>query len=325
MAVEAYLAAARKLDRYPDGSARAIREAIGAHFGLSPDRIVCGAGSDELINLLAEAYAGPGGEGIMSAHGFLIYKIALLARGAKVVMAPESDRRADVDAILARVNERTRIVFIANPNNPTGTYLPFDEVRRLREGLPDEVLLVIDAAYAEYVRRNDYEAGLELVATTDSTVMTRTFSKIHGLAALRLGWAYCPKAVADVLNRIRGPFNVSGPTMDAGIAALEDKAHVERAIAHNDKWLAWLETRLVELGLEITPSAANFVLIHFPSQAGRTAIDADRFLTERRILLRAVKDYGFPNALRMTVGTGAENEAAMTALADFMRANGRPA
>lgn len=323
-ALAAYRAAAASLDRYPDGSQRALREAIGARYGLNPARIVCGAGSDELINLLAEAYLGPGGEGIMSAHGFLIYKIAMLARGGTVVMAPERDRRTDVDAILERVNERTQIVFIANPNNPTGTYVPFDGLRRLRAQLPERVLLVIDAAYAEYVRRNDYEAGMELVATTDNTVMTRTFSKIHGLAALRVGWAYCPQAIADVLNRIRGPFNVSGPGMAAAVAALEDTGHVERAMAHNEVWLAWLEQRLVELGLEITPSAANFVLIHFPDTPGRTAADADRFLTERRILLRAVKDYGFPNALRMSVGSEAENKAAIAALTDFMR-NGRPA
>lgn len=317
-AVEAFHQAARELDRYPEGSARALREAIGAHFGLSPERIVCGAGSDELIGLLAAAYAGPGTEGIMTEHGFLIYKIAMLTHGAKPVMAAETDNRADVDAILARVSARTRVVFVANPNNPTGTYLPFDELRRLRSGLPEHVLLVIDAAYAEYVRRNDYESGFELVATTENTVMTRTFSKIYGLAALRIGWAYCPKAVAEVLNRIRGPFNLSGPAMAAGVAAVADTTHVERAIAHNDKWLPWLEARLRAIGLGSTPSVANFVLIHFPDEPGRRAADADLFLAERRILLRAVKDYGFPNSLRMTVGTEAENQAAIGALTDFM-------
>ena len=174
------------------------------------ERIVCGAGSDELLSLLAHAYLGPGDEAIFTEHGFLLYRIIILANGATPVVAPEKDLRTDVAAILARVTERTKAVFLANPNNPTGTYVSFDEVRKLREGLPAHVLLVLDAAYAEYVQRNDYEAGIELVATTSNTVMTRTFSKIHGLAALRLGWAYCPEAVADVLNRIRGPFNVSG-------------------------------------------------------------------------------------------------------------------
>ncbi len=227
-AVEAYLAAAATLSRYPDGSARPLREALAKLYGLDPARIVCGAGSDELLNLLAQAYLGPGDEAIYTEHGFLVYRIAILARGAVPVVAPEKDLTADVDAILARVTPRTRIVFIANPNNPTGTYLSFDEVKRLRAGLPDDVLLVLDAAYAEYVRRNDYEAGIELVATTHNTVMTRTFSKIYGLASLRLGWAYCPAPVADALNRIRGPFNVSGPAIAAGIAALEDQAHVQR-------------------------------------------------------------------------------------------------
>src|SRR5262245_11076506 len=207
-AIEAYVAAANSLSRYPDGSARALREAIGKMYGLDPGHIVCGAGSDELLNLLATAYLGPGDEAIYSEHGFLVYKIAILARGATPVGAPETALTANVDAILARVTDKTRLVFIANPNNPTGTYIPFDEVKRLRAGVPDDVLLVLDAAYAEYVRRNDYEAGIELVATTHNTVMTRTFSKIYGLAYLRIGWAYCPAEVADVLNRMWGPSNV---------------------------------------------------------------------------------------------------------------------
>ena len=212
------------MSRYPDGSARPLREAIAKLYGLDPARIVCGAGSDELLNLLATAYLGPGDEAIYSRHGFLVYRIVILASGATPVVAPEKNLTADVDEILARVTPATRMVFLANPNNPTGTYLTFDEVKRLRAGLPDDVLLVLDAAYAEYVRANDYEAGIELVATTHNTVMTRTFSKIYGLASLRIGWAYCPDAVADALNRIRGPFNVSGPAIAAGVAALEDRA-----------------------------------------------------------------------------------------------------
>ncbi len=192
-AVEAYLAAASSLSRYPDGSARGLRDAIAKTYGLDAKRIVCGAGSDELLNLLAAAYLGPGDEAIYSEHGFLVYRIAILARGATPVVAPETELTADVDAILARVTPATRMVFVANPNNPTGTYLSSDEVKRLRTRLPEHVLLVLDAAYAEYVRANDYEAGIELVATTSNTVMTRTFSKIYGLASLRIGWAYCPQ------------------------------------------------------------------------------------------------------------------------------------
>ena len=200
-----------------------------------------------------------------------MYKIATLSSGAKPVPVPEKDYRADVDAILARVSDKTKIVFLANPNNPTGTYIPHDEVRRLHKGLPSHTLLVLDAAYCEYVRRNDYEAGLELVATTENTVMTRTFSKIYGLAALRLGWAYCPAAVADVLNRVRGPFNVTAPAIAAGVAALSDRAHVETAVAHNEKWLPWVTAEIEKLGLKVTPSVGNFVLIHFPAEKGRDA------------------------------------------------------
>ncbi len=191
-AVAAYKAAAGSLERYPDGSATALRQAIAGHYGLNADRIVCGAGSDEILNLIAHAYLGPGLEGLFCEHGFLVYKIATQAHGGTPVIAPEKNLTSDVDALLARVSERTRVVFLANPNNPTGTYIPHDEVRRLRAGLRSDILLVLDAAYAEYVRRNDYEAGLELVATTENTVMTRTFSKIYGLAGLRIGWAYGP-------------------------------------------------------------------------------------------------------------------------------------
>ncbi len=321
-AIEAYLAAAAALSRYPDGSARPLREAIAKLYGLDAARIVCGAGSDELLNLLAGAYLGPGDEAIYSAHGFLVYKIAILARGATPVVAPETDLTASVDAILACVSPRTRLVFIANPNNPTGTYLPFDEVKRLREGLPPDVLLVLDAAYAEYVRRNDYEAGIELVATTDNTVMTRTFSKIYGLASLRIGWAYCPVEIAAALNRIRGPFNVSGPAIAAGVAALEDQAWVQRGAEHNELWRGRVAEALSGVGLGVTPSVANFLLLHFPSANGKSAQAADKFLHERRIILRRVEEYGLPDCLRMTIGTEDENRAAIDALTSFMTGNG---
>ncbi|HVB89743.1 MAG TPA: histidinol-phosphate transaminase, partial [Beijerinckiaceae bacterium] len=226
--------------------------------------------------------------------------------------------RADVDALLARVNERTRIVFLANPNNPTGTFLPFEEVKRLHAALPSNVLLVLDAAYAEYVRRNEYSAGLELVSTNDNVVMTRTFSKIYGLASLRLGWCYAPAEVCDVLNRIRGPFNVNSAAIEAGIAALRDGAHVEVAAAHNERWLAWLTREISALGLVVTPSVANFLLIHFPPSRGRSAAQADAFLTSRGLVLRNVEAYGLPDALRMTIGTEEANRLVVAALADFL-------
>jgi len=321
-AIEAYLAAAPYLSRYPDGSATRLREAIAKLYGLDPARIVCGAGSDELLNLLASAYLGPGDEAIYSEHGFLVYRIAILARGAAPVVAPETALTANVDAILARVTPATRMVFLANPNNPTGTYLSFDEVKRLRAGLPESVLLVLDAAYAENVRANDYESGIELVATTENTVMTRTFSKIYALASLRIGWAYCPAAIADALNRIRGPFNVSGPAIAAGVAALEDRALMQRAAEHNEVWLGRMAEALSALGLTVTPSVANFLLIHFPKTKGRSAVEADRFLHSRRIILRRVQEYGFPDALRMTIGTEDDNLAVLGALKAFMGANG---
>ncbi len=317
-AVAAYKAVAAHLEDYPEGSAAELREAIGRVFGLDPDRIVCGAGSDDLLNLIADAYLADGDEAIHTTHGFLVYPIATLGSGATPIVAPEKNYTADVDAILQRVSARTKLVFLANPNNPTGTYLPFDEIKRLHRGLPPHVLLVIDAAYAEYVRRNDYEAGIELVATSDNVVMCRTFSKIYGLAALRLGWLYGPAHVVDAINRIRGPFNVNSAAQAAGVAAIQDTAHIEAGRAHNDKWLAWLLAEIPKLGLEVTPSIANFVLIHFPTAKGRTAEDADAFLTKRGLILRRVKAYKLPNALRMTVGSEEANRLVVAALAEFM-------
>ena len=216
--------------------------------------------------------------------------------------------------MLAAVTRKTKVVFLANPNNPTGTYIPFDEVKRLHQGLPPHVLLVLDAAYAEYVQRNDYESGIELVATSDNVVMCRTFSKIHGLAALRLGWMYGPAHVIDAINRIRGPFNVNAPAIAAGIAAIEDTAHQERSREHNARWLAWLTEEIGKLGLKVTPSVANFVLIHFPETKGRTAKDADAFLTARGLMLRQVAAYKLPHALRMSVGTEEANKLVVAAL-----------
>ena len=310
------------LELYPDGSATRLREAIAARYGLDPNRLICGAGSDELLALITHAYVGPGDEGIFTEHGFLVYRIAILAAGGVPVVAPEKDLRTDVDAILAKVTEKTKIVFLANPNNPTGTYIPFDEVKRLHAALPPHVVLVLDAAYAEYVRRNDYESGLELVATSENVVMTRTFSKIYGLANLRLGWMVAPPHIADAVNRIRGPFNVSGPAMAAGIAAIQDEAHIARAVEHNEKWLAWLTREIEALGLKVTPSVGNFLLIHFPETKGKTAKDADALLTSRGLVLRAVGAYHLPNALRMSVGTEEANRGVVTALAELMGKKG---
>ncbi len=317
-AIEAYRAAAARLEDYPDGASTELREAIGRAFGLDPARIVCGAGSDEILGMLATAYLREGDEVIHTEHGFLMYPIYALSHGAKPIVVREKEYTADIDAILAAVTERTRIVFIANPNNPTGTYVPFDEIKRLHRRLPPNVILVLDAAYAEYVQRNNYEAGIEMVATCENVVMCRTYSKIHGLAAVRLGWLYGPAHIVDVLNRVRSPFNINTPAMKAGIAAIEDTAHIEKSVAHNARWLPWLTEEIGKLGLKVTPSVANFVLIHFPETKGRTAADADAFLMQRGLILRRVAGYGLPNALRMTVGTEEANRLVVKALEEFL-------
>ena len=233
-------------------------------------------------------------------------------------MAPETNYTVSVDAMLKAVTAKTKVVFLANPNNPTGTYIPFDEVKRLHQSLPPHVLLVLDAAYAEYVQRNDYESGIELVATSENVVMCRTFSKIYALAALRLGWMYGPPHVVDAINRIRGPFNVNAAAIAAGIAAIRDSEHVERSRAHNTQWLAWLTEQIGKLGLTVTPSVGNFLLIHFPETNGRTAKEADAFLTKRGLILRQVSGYKLPNALRMSVGTEEANRLMVQALTDFL-------
>lgn len=321
-ALEAFVAAGTRLEDYPDGAAQVLREAIGAVYGIDPNRIICGAGSDEILNLVAHAYIGPGDETIYCEHGFLVYKIATLASGGVPVVAKEKNLTADVDAILDCVTPRTKLVFLANPNNPTGTYLPLEEVTRLHAALPPGVLLVLDAAYAEYVRRNDYDTGLELALKSDNVLMTRTFSKIHGLAALRIGWAVGAAHVIDAMNRIRGPFNMNTPALLAGAAAIADVDHLEKSVAHNERWLPWLTQEIESLGLKVTPSVANFLLIHFPDTPGRTAKEADAFLTKRGIVLRAVASYGLPNSLRMTVGSEEANRLVVHALSDFMAGAG---
>jgi len=325
-AIEAYSAVASSLELYPDGAATALREALAEPLGLNPNRIVCGNGSDDLLGMIAHAYIGPGDEAIFTEHGFLVYRIVTLASGGVPVVVPETDKTADVDHILAAVTERTRVVFLANPNNPTGTYLPQSEVRRLHAALPPHVLLVLDAAYAEYVRRNDYEAGIELVGASENVVMTRTFSKIHGLAALRVGWLYAPDHIVDALNRIRGPFNVNAPGLAAAAAAIRDRAFMEAAVDHNATWLPWLTEAFTALGIDVTPSQGNFLLLNFPERSGVSAEAADRYLLDEGIVLRRLEPYGLPNALRMSIGTEAANKATVAALTEFMaRAAGQTA
>lgn len=317
-AKKAYKKAADSLFRYPDGGATALREAIAETYDLDSNRIVCGAGSDEIIQFLCTAYAGVGDEIIYSEHGFLMYAIYGKIAGAKPVAAPEIDLTACVDTIMTLVSEKTKIVFLANPNNPTGTYMPASEVARLREELPEEVLLVIDGAYAEYVSEDDYTTAQELVDAGENTVMTRTFSKIYGLAALRIGWAYCPESVVDVLNRVRGPFNVSAPAIAAATAAVKDQEFVAKAKEHNDEWLPWLSEALRDLGLIVYPSVGNFILVDFP-EGDKNAQAADAYLRSEGIIVRDVSSYGLGQCLRITIGTEEENKAVAEALKAFMK------
>jgi histidinol-phosphate aminotransferase len=316
-AAAAFAEAARDLSLYPEGTARLLREAIAHRYGLDPARIVCGAGSDEIFFMLGRAYLAPGDDIVISQYAFSIYKIIAQQSGANVRRAGNDGYAASVDAMLAQVTPRTKLVFLDNPNNPTGMYLPFAEVRRLHAGLPESVLLVIDAAYAEYVRRNDYSSGLELASETENVIMTRTFSKIYGLAGLRLGWAYGPAGVIDALNRVRAPFNCSIPAQSAGVAAMADTAFLEQSAAHNEAELARVSASLAARGYDVVSGVGNFVLVNFAEAPGRTAADADAFLRERGVIVRALHVYGLPNALRITIGTQAQNDAVLAALSEF--------
>ena len=318
LAIKAMQEALADSHRYPDGGADHLKAAIAKRFSLDAERIVCGSGSDELIHLLTLAYAGPGDEVLYSAHGFLMYRLSALGTGAQPVAAPERDLRTDVDALLKAVTSRTRLVFIANPNNPTGSYVTVDELSRLHAGLPDDVILAIDAAYAEYVHAPDYSHGQELVDRAENVVMTRTFSKLFGLGALRLGWLYGPPGVVDVMNRVRGPFNVNRLAQIAGVAALEDLDHQERSVAHNDHWLPRMAQAIAGLGLTVYPSVANFLLIGFPKEGGKTADAASAFLERDGIVARPMAGYGLPDCLRLSIGIEDENKAVIESLERFL-------
>ncbi len=317
LAVEAYRAASDRMHVYPDGDSLRLRQRLAEQHQLDIDGIVCGAGSDELLTLLGRAYAGPGDEIVYSAHGFLMYSIIARSVGALPVAAPEWALTTDVDAVLAKVNERTRVVYLANPNNPTGSYVTSSEMARLQSALPDRVLLVLDAAYAEFIHASDYDPGGALVAAHDNVVMVRTFSKVYGLAALRVGWLYGPAAVVDAVNRIRSPFNLSTPAQAAAGAALEDEAHRDRAIANNDTVRPWFTARLEDLGLIVNPSVGNFVLVQFPDSDGQDAAAAFGALRQRGILTRRMGAYGLPTWLRMSIGSEVDMAQVVETLAEF--------
>ncbi len=313
----AFLAEADRLAVYPDGGHARLRAAIARAHGIEAERIVCGNGSDELIALLCKAYAGPGSEVLHSAHGFLMYRLSALAAGATPVAVPERDLTTDIDALIARLSEATRLVFLANPNNPTGTMVAEAELARLADALPPAALLVLDGAYAEYVRAPGYDGGIGLVAARDNVVTTRTFSKIHGLAALRLGWAYAPEHVIDVMNRVRGPFNVTAPALAAGEAAIAAGDYVEHCRIANEVWRDWLAKEIAAAGFPVTPSRANFLLV----ETGGRKAQVDAGLKARGIVVRGMAGYGLPEHLRISVG----DEEACRAVAAAMAALGEGA
>ena len=310
---EAFLRAVRDLHRYPNTDHAGLRQAIGEVWALDPRRIVCGVGSDEIIHFLCQAYAGPGDEVIHTEHGFAMYRISALAAGATPVEVPERERTTDVDAILAAATPRTKLVFIANPNNPTGTMIGEGELARLADGLPPQALLVLDGAYAEYVE--GYDAGAALIAARDNVVMTRTFSKIYGLGGLRVGWGYGPQEVVDTLNRVRGPFNLSTAALMAAEAAVRDRAWVQRCRQENARWRDWLAARLAELGVPSDVATANFVLARFADAAEANA--CDEHLRGEGIIVRRVAGYKLPHCLRITVGDEASCRRVAHAIGQF--------
>ncbi|MFU1477558.1 histidinol-phosphate transaminase [Roseovarius sp. C7] len=311
---EAYAKAGYDLHRYPSSDHGGLRRALAAHHGLDADRIICGAGSDEIIAFLCQAYAGPGTEVIHTEHGFAMYKISALAAGATPVEVPERERVTDVDAILAACTDATRLVFLANPNNPTGTMIGDGEVARLAEALPPHVLLVLDGAYAEYVE--GYDGGAGLVDARDNVVMTRTFSKLYGLGGLRVGWGYGPKHVIDVLNRVRGPFNLATPALAAAEAALRDTAWTEKCRSENARLRAWLAEALAEHGVPSDTSTANFILARFANADQAQACDAH--LQSHGLLVRQVAGYKLPHCLRITVGDEPSCRRVAHAIGQFM-------
>jgi histidinol-phosphate aminotransferase len=313
-AIEAFRAAAEKLDIYPEGSSKILRAALGEVHGIEPDKIVCGNGSDDLLHLLAQAYLGEGDEAIMSRYGFSVYPIITRAAGAHIVMVDEDDYTADVDALLAAVTPKTKILWLANPNNPTGTYLPDSEIRRLHAGLRPDILLVIDNAYAEYVTAPDFTTGLDLVNESQNVVMVRTFSKM-GLAAVRIGWMVGPAHLVDAINRIRGPFNVNLPAQMAGAAATRDVEFTARLKAHNAQWRDWITAELDSNHMHVVPSQANFVMVLFPDAEHATL--AFETLLERGLIVREIGgSYGIPHGLRISIGS----EQAMRGVVGILKA-----
>jgi histidinol-phosphate aminotransferase len=317
---EAYVGAAQELQLYPDPRASIVREAIAATYRLEPERLIFGCGSDELFALIDQTFLEPGDNIVQGEFGFAAYAIGARACQAEVKTAPEPGYRIDVDELLKAVDDRTRLVFLANPANPTGTWIPFSEVRRLHQNLPPGVVLLLDGAYGEFVGDAAYSDGLDYARDQANLVVTHTFSKLHGLAALRLGWAYGPAEIVTAMERTRLPFNTSLPAQRAAVAALADEDFQRRSIALVAQWRPWLEQQLGALGLEVVrPSAANFVLVGFSTTPGRTAAEAESHLASTGLIVRNVRNYDLPDHLRITIGLEAHNRAIVKALGEFLQ------
>ncbi|NEX93636.1 histidinol-phosphate transaminase [Caulobacter sp. 17J65-9] len=313
---DAYVAAAQNIFIYPEGRASRLREAVSAKMGLEQDRLIFGAGTDEIFALINQTYLEPGDNIVTGQYGFLAYRISAKANQAEIKLAPEPNYRVEVDELLKLVDERTKIVYVSNPSNPTGSWNSGEEIRRLHEGLPAHVLLVIDEAYAEYVAEPDWETALPLARNADNVVVTRTFSKIHGLAGLRIGWAYAPLSVAAAVDRIRLPFNASVPAQEAALAALSAEDHVKASKELVQQWRPRLAQAIRGFGFEVMPSAGNFVLVRFPDPK-RNARAADEYLQSKGLIVRPVGGYGLTDCLRITVGTEDQNRALLDALSEF--------
>ena len=313
---EAYEAAIKNIHIYPDGRATKLRAAVAEHHGLEPERLIFGNGSDEVFALLNQAYLTPGDNIVTGQYGFLAYRISALGCEAQVKLAPEPGYKAEVDALLAEVDERTKIVYVSNPSNPTGSYNSGEEIRRLHEALPPHILLVVDEAYAEFVAEPDWETTFPLARNASNIVVTRTFSKIHGLGGLRVGFGYAPIGVAEAVDRIRLPFNVSIPGIEAATAALGDEAHQRASREMVQTWRPRLTQAIRGFGFEVLPSAGNFVLVLFRDEK-RNAAAASDYLNSKGIIVRPVGGYGIHDGLRITVGTEDQNRAVIDALSEF--------
>ena len=319
LAIAAYISASDQIFRYPSSDYLELKQAIAASIGGNVDKIMCGCGSDELIHMLVHGFAGPGDEVIQSKYGFLVYEIATMQHGASIIKTNKDSLKVDVDSILACVNSRTKIIFIDNPNNPTGTFISFSEIERLHKNIPEHVLLVIDEAYGEFAEGTGYQTAISLAETHENVVILRTFSKIYGLAGLRMGWSYSCPAIVAILNRLRHAFHISLPAQAACIAALTDTDFINKAKANNKKWREWLTDSLSALGLKVVPSATNFILVHFNSVQMAQAVDD--YLLSQGIAVRRVNSYKLPEYLRITIGSGDDCQIVAEKIEYFLRVN----